>query len=88
MEDKAFEREVLDRLIKIEAKLDGMDKLKEQVYTNKDNILQCELKDTQQQKQIDDILDEQKWLKRTIVGAIIVGVIGIVFLFVQSGMGI
>lgn len=88
MDDKAFEREVLDRLTKIEVKIDGIDKLKQQVYDSKDNILRLQEKDGQQQKIIDDIISEQKWLKHTVLAAIISGIIGIIIIYLRIGIGI
>lgn len=88
MDDKAFEREVLDRLTKIEVKIDGIDKLKQQVYDSKDNILRLQEKDGQQQKIIDDIIAEQKWLKHTVLAAIISGIIGIIIIYLRIGIGI
>lgn len=88
MEEKNFEREVLDRLTKIEVKIDGIDRLKQQVYDSKDNILRLQEKDGQQQKIIDDIITEQKWLKHTVAAAIISGIIGIIVVYLKMGMGI
>lgn len=88
MDNKAFEREVLDRLTKIEVKIDGIDKLKQQVYDSKDNILRLQEKDGQQQKIIDDIIAEQKWLKHTVLAAIISGIIGIIIIYLRIGIGI
>lgn len=88
VEEKNFEREVLDRLTKIEVKIDGIDRLKQQVYDSKDNILRLQEKDGQQQKIIDDIITEQKWLKHTVAAAIISGIIGIIVVYLKMGMGI
>ena len=51
--ENGFEREVLDRLTKIEVKLDSYDKIKDQVYENQRNILKVYEKTEQQQKEID-----------------------------------
>ena len=95
MEECSFEREVLDRLIKIEMKIDGMDKIKEQIYKNKDDISsvrneleQQAIVDTQQQKQIDDMLEEQKWVKHTVIAAVITGAIAIVYGLIKLGIGL
>lgn len=75
--EKDFEREVLERLTKIETKLDDYTNIRnktEEAYTlskeNKNDII--------------DINDKIKWLSRTIAGAIITGVIGIIFIYIQK----
>jgi hypothetical protein len=76
MENSKFEREVLDRLIKIETKLDDYGNMREkteEAYTlSKENKID-----------IDEINDKIKWLSRTIAGAIIAGIIGIIFTFIK-----
>ena len=81
MDSKGFEREVLERLTKIETKLDDYANIREkteEAYTlSKEN-----------EKDISDINDKIKWLSRTITGAIITGVIGIIFIFIKLGLGV
>lgn len=76
MENSKFEREVLERLTKIETKLDDYANIREkteEAYTlSKEN-----------EKDISDINDKIKWLSRTIAGAIIAGIIGIIFTFIK-----
>ena len=76
MENSKFEREVLERLTKIETKLDDYTNIREkteEAYTlSKEN-----------EKDISDINDKIKWLSRTIAGAIIGGIIGIIFTFIK-----
>ena len=76
MENSKFEREVLERLTKIETKLDDYANIREkteEAYTlSKEN-----------EKDIADINDKIKWLSRTIAGAIIAGIIGIIFTFIK-----
>lgn len=75
--EKDFEREVLERLTKIETKLDDYTSIRnktEEAYTlSKEN-----------KNDINDINDKIKWLSRTIAGAIITGVIGIIFIYIQK----
>lgn len=78
--DKDFETEVLTRLARIETKLDDYDNLKNKVeetrakaYSNERRIIEME--------------DEQKWLKHTIVGAIITNAVAIIFIFIKFGLG-
>ena len=60
--EKEFEREVLERLTKIETKIDDYNKTKttsEEAYNlSKSN-----------EKDIDEINDKIKWLSRTVAGA-------------------
>lgn len=83
-----FEREVLDRLIKIEGKLDNYDKLKEQVYENQRSIIKLLEKQDQQQAQINELEDRNKWLARAIAGACITAVIGLVVVLIKAGAGL
>lgn len=79
--EKDFEREVLERLTKIETKLDDYGSLRdktEQAYTlSKEN-----------EKDIEEIQEKLKWVSRTIIGALITGLVGIAFVIIQIGMGI
>lgn len=74
-EGKDFEREVLDRLIKIEAKLESWDSSKKQVYENQREIIKLQEQNNQQQKELEGLLDGNKWLKRTATGAAITAVV-------------
>lgn len=78
--EKTFETEVLSRLAVIEDKLDGYRDTKKAVY-------ETENRSKQNENDIKDIQDKIRWLSRTIAGAIITGIIGIVFIFVKIGMG-
>ena len=76
-----FETEVLTRLAVIESKLDDYKDIKdkaEKAYSiSLDN-----------QKDIDELKDKNKWLNRTLIGAIVAGVIGIIFIYLKIGLGI
>ena len=75
--EKDFEREVLERLTKIETKLDD--------YTNiREKTEEAYSLSKENEKDINDINDKIKWLSRTIAGAIITGIIGIVFVMLQK----
>lgn len=81
MDNKGFEREVLERLTKIETKLDDYgnfrEKTEEAYSLSKEN-----------EKDIDEINDKIKWLSRAIAGAIISGIVGIIFIFIKLGLGV
>lgn len=79
--EKNFEREVLERLTKIETKLDDYANLREKTEeaytTSKSN-----------EKDISEINDKIKWLSRTVAGALIGGSIGLIFVILKLGLGI
>lgn len=75
MPDNNFEREVLDRLIKIEAKIESWDNSKKQIYDNQREIIHLKEQTEQQQRDIDELRDRNKWLGRTSAGAAITAVI-------------
>lgn len=79
--EKDFEREVLERLTKIETKLDDYGNMREK--TEEAHSLS-----KQNEKDIEEINEKIKWLSRTIIGALITGVIGIVIILIKMGMGI
>ena len=81
MENKDFETQVLSRLAVIESKLDDYNNIKaktEEAY-NKSKI---------NERDIEQINDKIKWLSRTITGAIITGIIGIVIVLIKMGIGL
>jgi hypothetical protein len=77
--DEEFKTEVLTRLTKIETKLDDYKSIREKadVAYNK-----CE----QNSKEIDELKEKNKWLARTVAGAIIVGIITMYFSLVKIGV--
>lgn len=74
--EKDFEREVLERLTKIETKLDDYNGIKtkaEDSYTlSKEN-----------EKDIAKIEDKLQWVSRTLIGAIITGVITLIVAYLK-----
>ena len=74
--EKGFEREVLDRLAKIETKLDDYNAIKiksDEAY----NLSR------QNEKDIDEIKDKIKWISRTVAASIITIVIGAIVAFLK-----
>lgn len=86
--EQNFEREVLDRLIKIEEKLDGFSKAKEKTYENERHVMILENDVLDLKKEVDSLKESNKWLLRTVAAALITGVIGIIFTLVKTGAGI
>lgn len=79
--EKDFEREVLERLTKIETKLDD--------YTNiREKTEEAYSLSKQNEKDIEEINEKIKWITRTIAGALITGIIGIVIVLIKLGIGI
>ena len=79
--EKTFETEVLTRLAVIESKLDDYQGIKEKAevaYTIS----------AQNKEEIKAIKDNNKWLFRTTVGAVITSVIGIGIAIFKVGMGV
>lgn len=83
-----FEREVLDRLIKIEEKLDGYNNAKTKTYENEKEILRIKNDLEDVQKTVTDLTESNKWLFRTVVAAIIVAAIGLLTTIVRTGVGL
>lgn len=79
--DKEFEKEILERLIRIETKLDDYDSIKTKVEETRSKAYSNE-------RRINDMEDKTKWLERTTIGAIITGIIGIVFIIIKLGLKI
>ena len=81
--------EILERLTKIEAKLDGYNDAKRRTYENEKEIIKLKAdveslkKDNEvQNAEIADLKDKNKWLFRTVVGAAITGLVGICIAFI------
>ncbi|MCM1232333.1 MAG: hemolysin XhlA family protein [Ruminococcus flavefaciens] len=78
MPENNFEREVLDRLIKIESKLESWDNSKKQIYDNQREIIKLQEQTEQQGKDIAELRDRNRWLSRTSAGAAVSAVISAV----------
>lgn len=78
--EKEFETEVLTRLAVIENKLDDYSK-------QRDKTEQAFSKSNENEREIRELQDKLKWFTRTFGAAIITGLIGILFLFLQKGIG-
>jgi len=76
-----FEVEVLSRLAVIESKLDDYNSTRE--TANEANN-----RSKENEKRLTQIEDNNKWLRRTVVGAVIASLIGIVCSVIQLGVGI
>lgn len=88
MSETTFEREVLDRLTKIEAKLDSFDAAKKKTYDNENEIIRLTGDIDGMKERIGQLEDSNKWLARTLAAAIITAVVGVVFALIRMGAGI
>ncbi len=88
MLETGFEREVLDRLTKIEAKLDSFDAAKKKTYENENEIIRLKDEVKNQNERIIKLEDSSKWLHRTTAGAAIASLVAVVFALIQAGIGI
>lgn len=86
--EREFEREVLERLIKIEEKVDSFSKAKEKTYENERHILILENDVTELKKEVENLKNSNKWLLRTVAAALITGIVGIAFALIKTGVGI
>lgn len=88
MSETTFEREVLERLTKIEVKLDSFDAAKKKTYENENEIIRLKDEVKNQDNRIKTLEDSDKWLHRTTAGAVIASLVAIVFALVQAGIGV
>lgn len=75
-----FKIEVLTQLAVINSKLDGYNKTQE-------IAVQADNRSKQNEIDIKEMKDTNKWAFRTSIGAIITSAIGIIFLLIESGIG-
>ena len=75
-QETKFEREVLDRLTKIETKLDDYNGIKSKAEDG--YVLSKE-----NEKDIQEIQDKLKWVTRTLVSAIITGIITLLVAYLK-----
>ena len=86
--ETTFEREVLDRLTKIEAKLDSFDAAKKKTYDNENDIIRLNGDVEGLKERVNQLEDSNKWLARTLAAATITAVVGVVVVLIRMGAGI
>lgn len=74
MEQSKFEREVLDRLMRLETKIDMQDY--KGIQEKVDNSLNLSKNN---EERIDKLEDTQKWIVRLVLGALILGILGFIY---------
>lgn len=85
---ESFEMQVMERLTRIEEKLDGYSDFKKRFYDAEKEL--AILKDDFQDNKgrINQLESRNQWLARTVVAAIITSLVGVIFCFVKLGLGI
>ena len=85
---ESFEVQVMERLSRIEEKLDGYGEFKKRFYDAEKElaILKDDVKDNL--NRIKQLESRNQWLARTVVAAVITSLVGVIFCFVKLGMGI
>lgn len=81
MEDRDFETEVLTRLTRIETKLDDYD-------STKTKAEEARAKAYTNERRINELEEKNKWLSKTILGAVITGLIAIGLSFIKINVGV
>lgn len=79
MPEQEFEREVIERLTKIEGKIEKLDDYKRQVYLNKDELLLLRQRVEKSEKDLNALHSNNRYLKRTTIAAIISAVVSVGF---------
>ncbi len=74
MEDNKFQREVLDRLMRLETKIDLQD------YKGLSEKVDIALNTSRtNEERIDKLEDNSKWLARLVVGAVVLGILAVIY---------
>lgn len=79
--EQTFETEVLTRLAVIESKLDGYKEIKKVTYDN-------DARSKQNEQDIKEIKDDNKWLRRAILGEGIGLIFMIIGIVIKLGLGV
>lgn len=88
MEDLKTNNEIIERLAKIEVKIDDIKAIKNNVDKHAIEITEIKTITQNQQKEIDNLSEGNTWLKRAVAGAIITAVVGVIFVFIKLGLGV
>lgn len=87
MEDKTY-TEIIERLAKIEVKIDDFKGLREGLDRHSVELTEIKGSLENQQKEIEEMRESNKWLRRAFIGALITATVGIVFCFIKIGLGV
>jgi len=87
MLDENLLSEVVQRLTRIEVKLEEIINIKEDVDMLKGQVIELTQKDIAQEKEIIELKDSNKWLTRVVIGAIFTVITGIIVAIVKVKLG-
>lgn len=82
-EYKEYEIEVLTKLARIETILKNFEKTEENFKKVEEKVIEAHNLSKDNEKRLDKIEDNNKWLFRTTVGAVLTGIIAIVLNFIK-----
>lgn len=85
--DEKLLAEVVQRLTRIEVKLEEIINVKKDVEDLKGEVIELKAKDTAQQKEIEELKDNNKWLTRLTIGAIFTVITGIIVACMKGLLG-
>ena len=88
MEDLKTNNEIIERLAKIEVKIDDIKAIKNNVDKHAVEIAEIKTITQNQQKEIDKLNEGNTWLKRAVTSSIITAVVGVIFVFIKLGIGV
>lgn len=80
-------REIVERLVAIETRLEDIVKIKDTVENLKTNIVELKEKDRQQERDINELRDTNRWLVRAVIGGIITVALGVVGTVIKLAVG-
>lgn len=93
--DERLLSEIVQRLTRIEVRLEEVVNIKKEVKDLKDtadelkkNVVELQTKDEQQRKELDEIRDNSKWISRAVIGAVITSSVAIIFTLIKLGLKI
>lgn len=80
-------REIVERLVAIETRLEDIVKIKDTVEHLKTNIVELKEKDKQQERDINELRDTNRWLVRAVIGGIITVALGVIGTLIKLAVG-
>ncbi len=93
--DEKLLSEIIQRLTRIEVRLEEIVDVKKEVKELKDvtddikkTIIELQTKDEQQRKELDAIQDNSKWISRAVIGAVISSAVAFIFVIIKLGLKI
>lgn len=93
--DEKLLSEIIQRLARIEVRLEEIVDVKKEVKELKDvtddikkTIIELQTKDEQQRKELDAIQDNSKWISRAVIGAVISSAVAFLFVIIKLGLKI